>query len=93
MRNSKRFSKINEILEIPKEVSTDIPKITIIGFEEMLIENYKGILEYDEIFIRISTHIGIIDISGLNLSLNQMTEDDILISGKIENIEFEKRTN
>ena len=80
MRNSKRFSKINEILEIPKEVSTDIPKITIIGFEEMLIENYKGILEYDEIFIRISTHIGIIDISGLNLSLNQMTEDDILIS-------------
>ena len=88
MRNSKRFSKINEILEIPKEVSTDIPKITIIGFEEMLIENYKGILEYDEIFIRISTHIGIIDISGLNLSLNQMTEDDILISGKIENIEF-----
>ena len=59
----------------------------------MLIENYKGILEYDEIFIRISTHIGIIDISGLNLSLNQMTEDDILISGKIENIEFEKKTN
>ena len=93
MRNSKRFSKINEILEIPKEVSTDIPKITIIGFEEMLIENYKGILEYDEIFIRISTHIGIIDISGLNLSLNQMTEDDILISGKIENIEFEKKTD
>lgn len=93
MRNSKRFSKINEILEIPKEVSTDIPKITIIGFQEMLIENYKGILEYDEIFIRISTHIGIIDISGLNLSLNQMTEDDILISGKIENIEFEKKTN
>ena len=93
MRNSKRFSKINEILEIQKEVSTDIPKITIIGFEEMLIENYKGILEYDEIFIRISTHIGIIDISGLNLSLNQMTEDDILISGKIENIEFEKKTN
>lgn len=93
MRNSKRFSKINEILEIPKEVSTDIPKITTLGFEEMLIENYKGILEYDEIFIRISTHIGIIDISGLNLSLNQMTEDDILISGKIENIEFEKKTN
>ena len=93
MRKSKRFSKINEILEIPKEVSTDIPKITAIGFEEMLIENYKGILEYDEIFIRISTHIGIIDISGLNLSLNQMTEDDILISGKIENIEFEKKTN
>lgn len=93
MRNSKRFSKINEILEIPKEVSTDIPKITAIGFEEMLIENYKGILEYDEIFIRISTHIGIIDISGLNLSLNQMTEYDILISGKIENIEFEKKTN
>lgn len=93
MRQNKKMSRLNELLEIPKEVSSNVPKITIIGFEEMLIENYKGILEYNEIFIRISTYIGIIDISGFNLNLSQMTEDDILVSGKVENIEFEKNTN
>ncbi len=93
MRGNKKLTRISDMLEIPKEVSTSIPKVTIIGFEEILIENYKGILEYDEVFVRISTHIGIVDISGLNLSLNQMTEDDVLVSGRIESIEFENNTN
>ena len=38
------FSKIDRILEMPQEVYTDIPKITITGFNEMIIENFKGIL-------------------------------------------------
>ena len=88
MKYSKKF---NELLDIPKEVSTNIPKITITGFEEILIENFKGILEYEDFFVRISTHIGNLNINGFNLKLSQMTEDDILVSGKIENIDFEKK--
>lgn len=36
------------MLEMPKEISSNEPKITILGFNQMLIENYKGILEYQE---------------------------------------------
>lgn len=85
-------NKINRVLEIPREVSEKIPKITILGFEEVLIENFKGILEYEDFFARISTHIGIININGFNLKLSQMTEDDILVKGKIDNIDFETKT-
>lgn len=84
-------NKINRILDIPREVSSKIPKITITGFDEILIENFKGILEYEDFFARISTHIGNININGFNLKLSQMTEDDILVSGKIENIDFENK--
>lgn len=84
-------NKINQFLEIPREVSSKIPKITIIGFDEVLIENFKGILEYEDFFARISTYIGIININGFNLKLSQMTEDDILVKGKIENIDFENK--
>ena len=35
--------------------------------------------------------IGNININGFNLKLNQMTDDDILVSGKIENIDFENK--
>lgn len=66
-----------------------IPKITITAFDEMLIENFKAILEYEDFFVRVSTYIGVISINGFNLKLSQMTEDDILVSGKIENIDFE----
>ena len=87
----KKIDKIVNILDIPREVTTNTPKIVVTGFDEILIENYKGILEYEDFFVRISTHIGIININGFNLKLNQMSEDDIVISGKIENLDFEQK--
>ena len=89
MQVRRRARKIDEILEIPVELSTNNPKITIIGFERVLIENYKGILEYQEYFIRLNTYIGIININGFNLNLEEMTSDDLLVTGKIESIDFE----
>lgn len=85
----KDYNKVSKFLEIPREVISNVPKITITGFDEILIENFKGILEYEDFFARISTNLGNININGFNLKLNQMTDDDILVSGKIENIDFE----
>ncbi len=82
--------KIKNFLEMPKEIISNIPKITIVGSNEMLIENYKGILEYEEFFVRVNTYIGIINVNGLNLNLNQITEDDIIITGKIDSIDIEE---
>ncbi len=83
-------NKLEKILEIPEEVYSNIPKVTITGFNEMILENYKGILEYEEFFASISTYIGIININGYNLNLEKMTNDDIKITGKIESVELER---
>ena len=88
-KNVKVQNRIDRLLEIPEEISSMEPKVTLMGFKEMLIENYKGILEYQEFYIRISTHIGIINVNGYNLNLSEMTTDDILITGKIESVDFE----
>ena len=74
---------------MPPEVVSDIPKISILGFDEVIIENYKNIMEYENFYIKINTHIGIININGLNLSLMQMNQDDMKITGKIDSIDFE----
>ena len=89
-RKNKIPSRVNTFLEIPQEISTNIPKLTIVGFQKILIENYKAILEYQDFYVRLSTHIGIININGFELNLNEMTNDDILITGNIESIDFEK---
>ena len=89
----KKKSRFKEILEIPKEVYSNIPNFIITGFEEMIIENYKGILEYEEYLVRISTFIGIININGINLKLEKMTEDNIKIIGKIDSIDIERITD
>ena len=83
-------NKINNILEVPRELTDNNPKITIIGFDEMLIENYKGILEYEEFYIKINTNIGNVNINGFNLNLEQVTEDDILVKGTIESFDIDR---
>ncbi len=85
-----KYNKLDRILEIPKEVCIDMPKITITGFDEMIIENFKGILEYEEFFIKIKTQIGTININGYNLNLENITDDDIKVSGKIECLDIER---
>ena len=82
--------RLDKILEIPEEVYSNTPKITITGFNEIILENYKGILEYEEYFVRVNTYIGIVNIHGINLKLEKMTEDNIKINGKIESIELER---
>ena len=82
----KIINKINNILEMPREIYTKEPKIEIIGFNDLVIENYKGILEYEENNIKISTYIGNIDIRGIDLKLSRMTEDNLKIKGKIKSI-------
>ena len=85
-----RKKRLDKILEMPEELYTNTPKLTITGFSEIVLENYKGILEYEEFFASISTHIGIVNINGYNINLEKMTNDDIKITGKIESIELER---
>lgn len=89
MRKRKSI-KIERMLELPQEVYSNIPKLTITGFDEIILENYKGILEYEEFFASISTHIGIVNINGYNINLEKMTNDDIKITGKIESVELDR---
>ena len=90
MRN---YNKVSKFLEIPREIISDVPKITVTGFDEILIENFKGILEYEDFFARISTSIGNININGFNLKLKEMTDDDIMVLGKIDSIDIEEITD
>lgn len=92
-RKKKRNNRINDILELPQEVVSNKPKITIIGFEELLIENYKSILEYEDFYIKINTYIGAININGFNLRLKEMTGDDIMVLGNIDSLDFESITD
>lgn len=89
-KNKRNISRIDRLLEIPQEIYSNVPKITITGFNEMIIENFKGILEYEDYYIRINTSLGIINVNGYELRLENMTNDDIKVTGKIEKFDIER---
>ena len=89
-KKAKKYSKLDSILELPREVASSDIKVTLNGFDEILIENYKNILEYQDILIKVNTFEGAITIYGFNLKLEEMTDEDIKVNGKIDSIEFER---
>ncbi len=79
---------IAEILELPKDIVLDLPKIIMIGNLQIYIENHKGILEYTDNRIRINTKNGVLRIIGKNLMLKNIVMEEIIIVGKINQVDF-----
>lgn len=80
--------KFTELLELPKEIVLNVPKITLVGKSDLMLENYKSIIEYDSSRIRVNTGVGIIRIMGSRLLIKEITSEDLIISGEICGIEI-----
>lgn len=80
--------KMAEVLELPKEIVLNIPKLTMVGNGGLIIENYKGVIEYEETKVRINTGVGVIKITGEGLIIKEITSENIMVDGKICSIEF-----
>ncbi|MGI6189032.1 MAG: sporulation protein YqfC [Clostridiales bacterium] len=79
---------VSDMLELPKEITLNLPKITMIGSIQMLVENHKGIIEYTPQRIRLNSAIGVIRVQGINMNLRNIAADDILVTGQIKIVEF-----
>lgn len=80
--------KFTRMLELPREIVLDVPKITMIGNNYMVVENYKGVMEYDDVKIRLNTGKGIIVIEGKKLSIKEITSEEIYVEGNVANVQF-----
>ena len=80
-------NKLQSALELPAEMLGDIYRITCVGNGNVIIENYKSIIEYETCIVRVSAGLSII---GDKLNVLEISSDEIIIGGVIQNIEFEK---
>lgn len=81
--------KISNALELPKDLSMNYPKMTVMGKSELCVENFRGVVEFNEGLIRLNTTTHILKISGNGLYMKNITIDDVEICGDIKSISFE----
>ena len=62
-----------ESLELPKDLVYRAAIVTVMGNRELLLENYKGILEYEKEYIRIQAKSCRILVRGKNLNISYYT--------------------
>lgn len=79
---------IADLLELPRDIVLDLPKITFVGNLQLYIENHKGIIEYSTGLIRINTKSGILVVTGSDLSIRTIVVEEIIVVGRIDKVEF-----
>ena len=80
--------QVIEQLELPKDLLMGDAIVTITGRRELLIENYKGILNYEDSFIKIQAKNCRIVITGRKLSIDYYTNEEMKISGFFEQVQY-----
>ncbi|UZW12640.1 sporulation protein YqfC [Clostridium pasteurianum] len=88
-RISKVKKDLAEKLDIPADVILNIPKITIVGDDEITIENHQGILQFSDNFIRIKSSLGNIGIEGSDFEILFISGTTIVLSGVFKSMEYE----
>jgi sporulation protein YqfC len=77
-----------ELLDLPADALAGLPRLELVGDGELRMENHKGILAYGSEEIHVSGGIFLVKITGHDLELRAMTGLELLITGKIEQIQL-----
>lgn len=73
---------------MPKDVVLGASVITLLGRNEVCIENYRGIIEYTDTLIRVQTKHGQVRLCGKRLQIEYYTNDEMKITGRVISVEF-----
>ena len=82
------LEKTAELLDLPADALAGLPRLELTGDGELRMENHKGILAYGSEEIHVSAGAFLVKISGQGLELRAMTGLELLITGKIEQIQL-----
>ena len=75
----------------PKEVISNVPRITLTGHELLHIEQHRGLIDYGPDNIVFRTSCGLIRICGAGMYFSLYTADEARILGQIDSVCFEHR--
>lgn len=82
-------SNIVESLELPRDIMYGSVIITAMGHNEVLVENYKGIIEYTQEKIRLQTKTCQVTVQGKQLVVEYYTNEEMKITGFIQGILYD----
>ncbi|MGS0765079.1 sporulation protein YqfC [Syntrophomonas curvata] len=77
-----------EFLDIPKDLVLDLPKVTVVGRNELYIENHRGIIEYNLNRLRVNLSRGFLEIEGSGLEIRALMADEMKVTGEVTAIRY-----
>ncbi|NLP27359.1 MAG: sporulation protein YqfC [Clostridiales bacterium] len=87
---NKAKESLADQLDLPRDIMLNIPKISIIGNNEITIENHKGIVFFGDKEVRVNSNVGLISIIGEEFEILYLGGSTMTISGKFKTINYER---
>lgn len=87
-RKQTLLEKTAQALDLPADAVAGLPRLSLVGDRELLVENHRGILAYGTQEIHIGGGRLVIRVRGDGLQLRAMNETELLITGQIFGVEL-----
>ncbi|NLJ33542.1 MAG: sporulation protein YqfC [Firmicutes bacterium] len=81
-------SELADFFELPKDILLDLPRITLLGNLRLVIENHRGLIQYDSVKIRVCLEKGEVVLSGDDLHISMISKEEIVIDGQLKGVMF-----
>lgn len=88
MKNAVRKRPVTELFNLPAELVPGVPRLTLSGGSQVLVENHGGLKSFSRDCIEIRGRNMLLQIRGEDLELTAMTRTDIVIHGIIVAVEL-----
>ncbi|MGD9676812.1 MAG: sporulation protein YqfC [Vulcanibacillus sp.] len=85
---SKFKSNFAKSIDLPVDVTLNLPRITIVGFNQIYIENYQEVVKFTEEYLLLNLKNKYLKIIGTDLKIRSIIPEDIYIEGLISQIDY-----
>ncbi|AIC94060.1 MULTISPECIES: sporulation protein YqfC [Shouchella] len=88
-RMTNRIKKwVTEQMQLPADVTMDLPRITMIGQLHIYIENHRGVLQFSNKELRLLLKEGQLLVTGDQFVLKTILPEELLLEGRIDKVMF-----
>lgn len=79
---------ISDLLHVPSDVTSGVPRIEVIGYHQIQVENFKQLEQFNGNEIKLKIKDGSLVVTGDNLKIKTIYPQFIFIVGTIEEIRY-----
>jgi sporulation protein YqfC len=76
------------VLDLPRDVLIDLPKVTLVGTVQVTVENHRGLIEFTPQRVRIAAKEGAVEVEGERLTLRLVLPEEIILEGQVRTVSF-----
>ena len=77
-----------EALDLPAELAYGVPQMELLGQQQFLMARHKGVISYGTELVEINGGSLVVRLTGRNLQLLAMTDEELRLGGVIEKVEL-----